>query len=54
MPVAMLSVVAPHRTWESVIILGSCQLGVLPTQGAVSIPVLMLAAIRGGVRGWLG
>ena len=28
------------------------QLGVFPSQSTISIPVLMLAVIRGEVRGW--
>lgn len=39
--------------FESIVILGSRELGVVPAPAPVSIPVLMLAAIRGGVRGWL-
>ncbi len=31
----------------------SCQLIVLPSQGTICIPALMLAVIRGGVRGQL-
>lgn len=52
MPVAILYCCS-QRMWEEVIILGSSQLGVFPSQGTISIPVLMLAVIRGGVRGWL-
>ncbi len=52
MPVAMLHC-CWQWTWESVIILQSCQLIVLPSQGTICIPALMLAVIRGGVRGQL-
>lgn len=39
--------------WELVIILEWCQLGAVPSQGAISIPVQLLAVIS-GVRGKLG